>query len=87
MAYLENTLLLEHLFTLVLLISKEKRLFSVLSGLCKEDDHIFTSGIVTFYQSATKESDQTGCVNRKVLCFSLNIKRTRINKYSSKIAF
>ena len=31
-------------------------------------DPICTSGIVTFYQSAAKESEQTGCRNRNVLC-------------------
>ena len=57
--------MLEYLFILVLLISEEKR--SACRLVCAtEDDPIFTSGIVTFYQSAAKESKQTRCENRNV---------------------
>ena len=66
-AYLENTLVLEFLFIFVLLISEEK--LSARRLTCAtEDDPILTSGIVTNYQSAAKESEQTGCENRNVLC-------------------
>ena len=51
--------MLEYLSILALLISEEKR--SVRRLACAtEDDPIFTSGIVTLYQSAAKESEQTG---------------------------
>ena len=66
-AYLENGLVLEHLFILVLLIFEEKRSARHLA-CATEDDPILTSGIVIFYQSAAKESEQTGCENRNVLC-------------------
>ena len=66
-AYLDNALVLEYLSILVLLISEEKR--STRRLVCAtEDDPISTSGIVTFYQSAAKESEQTGCENKNILC-------------------
>ena len=65
--YLENALVLDHLFILVLLISKEKCSARRLA-CATEDDPTCTSGIVTFCQSAAKESEQTGCKNRNVLC-------------------
>ena len=57
--------MLEYLSILVLLISEEKRSARRLACATK-DDPIFTSEIVTFYQSAAKESEQTGCENRKI---------------------
>ena len=59
--------MLEYLFIFVLLISEEKRSARRLA-CATEDDPILTSGIVTFYQSAAKESELTGCENRNVLC-------------------
>ena len=56
--------MLEYLFILVLLISEEKRSARRLA-CATEDDPILTSGIVTFYQSAAKESELTRCENRK----------------------
>ena len=87
--------MLEYLFILVLLISEEKR--SVRRLACaKEDDPTLTSGIVTFYQSRQKKVSRpdvkigTSCVAHASRCaerFSSDIKRTRINKYSSTSAF
>ena len=73
-AYLENALVLDYLFILVLVISEEKRSACRLA-CATEDDPIFTSGIVTFYQSAAKESEQTGCKNRIVLCSTRQTER------------
>ena len=73
-AYLENALVLEYLFSLVLLVSEEKRSARHLA-CATEDDPIFTSGIVTFYQSAAKESEPSGCENRNVLCSTRQVAR------------
>ena len=78
--------MLEYLFIVVLLISEEKRSARRLAS-ATGDDPIFTSRIVTFYQS--KESEQTGCeigtcsvahARRRAERFSSDNKRTRINK-------
>ena len=82
------------MFTLVLLISEEKRPESRLAYPI-ENVPIFTSGIIT-YPSVAKESKQTGCeigtfsvgyARRRSERFSSDIKRTRINNYSSKSTF
>ena len=53
-AYLENVLVLDYLFILVLVISEEKRSAHCLA-CATEDDSIFTSGIVTFYHQRQKK--------------------------------
>ncbi len=63
--YLDNALMLEYFFILVLLISEMKRSAHRLA-CATEDAPIFTSGIVIFYQSAAK-GELTGCENRNAL--------------------
>ena len=86
-AYLENALVLEYLFILVLLISKEKRSARCLA-CATEDDPILTSGLLTFTIPDVKIGlSSVAHAKQRAERFSSDIKRTRINKYSSTSAF
>ena len=87
--------MLDYIFILVLLISEEKRSARRLA-CATEYDPLFTSGIVNFYQSAEKKvnrqdvkigTSSVAHARRRAERFSSDIKRTRINKYSSTSAF